>query len=90
MHLNIQINSVEDAAKGRKLFEDSGLVTNDEVELIGIGILERGMQSGEPSVMIQIRTGPESGLVVQLSAKMFLAAAGAVRGASERFGYTYP
>lgn len=49
-------------------------------------VLEGGMQSGKPSVMLLVPRSSEEVVLVQLSAEIFEAMAAAVRGARARWG----
>jgi hypothetical protein len=81
MHCDVRIG-----AKGSPpLFpEFEGLCVN--AELAGFGILEGGMDSGKCSTGIFVRLEDGKIAVVELSAALFVAMAGAVKGAQQRFG----
>jgi hypothetical protein len=54
--------------------------------LAGLGILEGGTDSGKCSIGIFVRLEDGKIAVVETSAAMFVAMAGAVKGAQQRFG----
>lgn len=54
--------------------------------LVGVAILQAGLQSGKTSVALMIKNEDGSFTAAETSAALFGAAAGAVAGAQERFG----
>ena len=84
--ISIQINSLADAAQGKKCFEEFQNTPARELKLFGMAILEAGMESGKTSIMLII---PDKQLgeniVVQLSADHFEMMAAVLREARQRF-----
>lgn len=85
--IQIQINSLADAAKGRKCFPEFENTKSRELYLHGMAILEAGMQSGKTSTILVITSKDKKELInVQVSADMFDMMYHALKGARERFG----
>lgn len=84
--LVISINSLADFAAGRKLFDGENFAVGQMAELVGVGILQGGMDSGKSSVTLAVKLSDGSMAYAQTSAKLFHMADGAVLGAQARFG----
>lgn len=78
MHLNIKVGAVGDPV----LFPEH--VPYYTASLHGIAILEKGTEDGRCSVALMIDCNGQKS-VLEMTARMFLAAAGCVKGATERF-----
>ena len=57
----------------------------DDGTIVGIGLLERGMESGKPSIGFMIRHQDKI-IHVETSAAMFLTLAAGIKGTMERWG----
>lgn len=89
MHVRIEIQSKEDADQGHQVFKE--IVPDDVVvqsaQLLALGILEKGMESGKTSTMLLVKAKDQY-FVVQASAALFETLAAGVSGAKVRFGDT--
>lgn len=77
-HLNIKIGAVGDPV----LFPEHR--PSCDAQLHGIGVLEKGTEDGRCAVAFMIDVNGQKS-ILQMTARMFLAAAGIVRGTTERF-----
>jgi len=80
MHLNIKILAVGDPPA------DPHIKPFAEATMEHLYILEKGTASGRTSIAILSKLPDGRFVTMQMTAGIFLAAAGAVRGACERFG----
>lgn len=87
--LKIVINSIEDAKAGKPIVEeinkDLSNLTEVESEKMTIGILEKGTQAGQTSLMVIMKTPDGKFVMSQITGNMFEALISAYRGANERF-----
>lgn len=78
MHVDIRIGAVVDPPLWPEL-------NPEPAELVGVGILEKGMESGSCSAALFFRTRDGKAHIAQLSASMLRAIGCAAQGAKERF-----
>lgn len=81
----IVIQSIEDAKNGTKLVEGVTRENIHECEEFSVGILEKGTQGGQTSIMFICRDGDKA-TIGQMTANQFDMLIGAFRGAVQRFG----
>ena len=79
----IVIQSLEDAANGKPIVE--GIIPS-ECQKFTVGILEKGTQGGQTSLMFVCQTGDKTAVCGQMTASQFEMLIGAFRGAIQRFG----
>ena len=81
MNLDIRIQAVGEP----KLFPEFDGITH-EGELVGVGVLEKGMESGRCSAFILIQDQDGKVHLAQVSARMLVAIGNIASGAMDRFG----
>lgn len=79
----ITIQSLEDADNGKPLAK--GLKEVRECEKFSVGILEKGTEGGQTTLMFICQDG-DKGVVGQMTANQFELLIDVFRGAIERFG----
>ncbi len=84
MHVQLRIQEWKDADK--PLFPELSPAACIHGTLESVGILERGMESGKPSLWLNVKLPDGRYATAQVSADMFETLAGALRGARDRWG----
>ena len=84
----IVIHSKADEAASKAMFPE---LTEEPcaLEISGIGVIEGGMASGKPSMIMLMADVGGAKYKVYVSGEAFLTIAAGVKGAMERFGYPW-
>jgi len=85
--VKVVIQSLADVENGKDIFEGVTKENIIESEDITVGILEKGTVNGQTSLMIGLKQPDGTVYMGQMTANIFEAVAGALRGARERFEY---
>lgn len=84
MQVDLRIQDKKDS--GVPLFPNIAVTGYEEGKLESVGILEAGMESGEPSLWLNVKIGSGKFVCAQVSGAMFEFIAGALKGARSKWG----
>ena len=84
--INIIIQSVEDAKKGKPIIANIERSNIVEAESLSVGILEKGTVAGQTTLMFILKNKDGKVIIAECTGNQFEMMIGAYRGAVHRFG----
>lgn len=84
-HLKIKVQSLKDAEKGIKLFDDVTPENSIETTEMQVGIIEKGTQNGQDVLIFCMKNTIGEFQLFQMTENIFNSLSSAFKGAQERF-----